>query len=204
MFPPFLIALGLTQTPVPDCPPTAPAPQPMVAPASRVDHPDESESFELVFAWEGGGRAGAQGVSSLFGGLKVGYGCCIKGKHPYERGRTITLDLGYDRVGPHNGFSTELSVMIPVVRFPRPRSESSNYLRVYAEPGIGVRAGKGFGTYASGKVMLAVLSDQRIFQLKGSPFVEIQGRMPLSAPHRRDIRILGGVIVGLCKHCGLN
>lgn len=75
---------------------------------------------------------------------------------------------------------------------------------MYAEPGVGVRAGKGFGTYASGKVMLAFLSDQRILKLAGSPFVEIQGRMTLLAPHRCEVRILVGAMVGLCKHCGLD
>jgi len=140
----------------------------------------------------------------MFGGLKIGFGCCIEGQHPYETGRTITLDLGCDRIGSHNGFSTELSVMIPVVRFPRPRNPSSNYLRVYAEPGFGLRAGKGFGTYASGKIMFALLSDQRIFKLEGSPFVEVQERVTLLAPHRRDFRILAGAIVGLCKHCGFD
>jgi hypothetical protein len=203
MFPPLLLSLWLTQAGQ-DCPPAVPSPRPIVARVEAPDHPDESESFEFVFAMDAGGGTSAAGNPSLFGGLKIGFGCCIKGKHPYETGRTITLDLGYDRAESHNGFSSELSVMIPVVRFPRPRSEASNYLRVYAEPGVGVRAGKGFGTYASGKVMLAWLSDQRIFRGEGSPFVEIQGRFTVLAPHRRDIRILAGAIVGLCKHCGFD
>lgn len=202
MFPPLLLALSLMQAGQ-DCPPLAPSPGLPVA-RVPVDHPDESESFELVFALNAGGGTSAQGNPSLFGGLKIGFGCCISGKHPNDTGRTITLDLGYDRTESHNGFSSEVSVMIPVVRFPRPRSKASNYLRVYAEPGVGARAGKGFGTSASGKVMLAWLSDQRIFKLEGSPFVEIQGRLTLFAPHRRDVRILAGAIVGLCKHCGFD
>ena len=115
-----------------------------------------------------------------------------------------TLDLGYDRVDSHSGFSGELSLMVPIVRFPPPRSETSTYLRIYGEPGFGLRAGKGFGPYASGKVMLAFLSDERIFKFAASIFVEIQTRVPLLDPQRRDIRILAGLIATLCKHCGLD
>ena len=190
MVPLALLAVALTQAPVP--------------PARAVDHADESESFELVFAFHGGGGPTADGGPSLFGGLKIGFGCCIEGKHPHERGRTITLDVGYDRVGHSTAVATELSVMIPVARFPRPHSRTSNYLRIYAEPGVGMRGGSGIEPYASGKVMLAFLSDQRIFKLQGSPFIEIQGRLTMLAPHRRDIRLLAGAIVGLCKHCGLD
>src|SRR5262245_4374703 len=142
MLPLSLIALALMRTPIQECVPIAPGPQPIAAVAATVDHPDESQSFDFVFALDGGGGSSAQETPSLFGGLKIGFGCCIEGKHPYETGRTITLDLGYDRAGRNNGVSAELSVMIPVVRFPRPRSETSTYLRMYAEPGVGVRAGK--------------------------------------------------------------
>ena len=140
----------------------------------------------------------------MFGGVKYGLGCCSRGTHPHETGRTVTLDLGYDRVESHSGFSGELSLMIPIVRVPSPRSETSTYLRIYVEPGFGLRAGKGFGPYASGKVMLAFLSDDRIFKFGASPFVEIQTRVPLLDPQRRDIRILAGMIATLCKHCGLD
>ncbi len=116
----------------------------------------------------------------------------------------FVFDLGYDRTDSHHGYSSELSVMIPVVRFPRPRSAESNYLRIYAEPGVGVRTGKGLGTYASGKVMLAWLSDQRVLKLGGSPFVEVHGRLMMLGPYRHDIRIIAGAIVGLCKHCGFD
>ena len=128
----------------------------------------------------------------------------MRGTHPDETGRTVTLDLGYDRVDSHSGFSGELSLMVPILRFPPPRRETSTYLRIYGEPGFGLRAGKGFGPYASGKVMLAFLSDDRIFRFAASPFVEIQTRVPLLEPHRRDIRILAGAIATLCKHCGLD
>jgi hypothetical protein len=204
MFWPSLLSVFLIQAPVQDCPPTTSGSRPVTAAAPSVNHPDESDSFPLVFALHGGGGVSAQDAPSVFGGLKMGIGCCIRGSHPYEHGRTVTLDLGYDRVDSHNGLSGELSLMIPIVRFPRPHSETSTYLRVYGEPGFGLRAGRGFAAYASGKVMLAFLSDQRIFRFEASPFVEIQERVTFPAPHKRDIRIIGGVIATLCKHCGLD
>jgi hypothetical protein len=204
MLPLSLVTLALMQTPVQDCPPVIPSAPAILARTPTVDHPDESESFNFVFAWEGGGGGSAKGVSSVFGGLKIGFECCIKGTHPYETGRTITLDIGYDRIAEHDGLSTELSVMLPVVRFPQPRTTTANYLRVYAEPGVGVRAGERPGIHASAKVLVAFLSDERIFNFKGSPFVEIQGRIMAPAPHRREVRILAGVIIGLCRHCGLD
>ena len=188
MFPVPLIVLSLLQT----------AAQ---GPAHRLPHSDESQSFELVFALLGGTGTSRQGPMSWFAGMKIGAGCCTRGEHPNEKGRTITLDLGYDRLGSSNGFSAEISTMIPVVRFPRPRSEASNYLRVYAEPGVGMRAGGDGGAYLSGKVMIAWLSDARIFRAGNSPFVEIQGRFALGDSHRHDIRLLAGAIVTLCRHC---
>lgn len=200
MGPLSLIVLSLVQAAAQDPPQKPSGPPPAVAPAAPVRHPDESESFELVFGLLGGGGTSTRGAS-WFGGLKVGAGCCTRGKHPNEKGRTITLDLGYDRVGTGDAFSAELSAMIPVVRFPRPRSEASRYLRGYAEPGVGVRAGGDFGAYASGKVMLAFLSDERIFKAADSPFVEIQVRVALADMRRRDVRILAGAIMTLCRHC---
>jgi hypothetical protein len=204
MFSTSLLALALIQASLQDCPPATSGPHPVIAPAAHVKHPDESDSFPFVFALHGGGSVSPRDARSVFGGVKYGLGCCIRGTHPYEAGRTVTLDLGYDRVDSHSGFSGELSLMVPIVRFPPPRSETSTYLRIYGEPGFGLRAGKGFGPYASGKVMLAFLSDDRIFKFAGSPFVEIQTRVPLLDPHRRDTRILAGVIATLCKHCGLD
>ena len=204
MFSVSLISLALIQAASQAPPQKLPVAVPDVAAAQSQPHPDESESFELVFALLGGGGTSAQSAASWFGGLKIGAGCCTRGTHPNEKGGTITLDLGYDRVGTLDAVSAELSAMIPVVRFRRPRSRTSSYLRVYAEPGLGVRIGGGFGAYASGKVMFAFLSDERIFKAVGSPFVEIQGRLALADMIRRDIRILAGAIVTVCRHCGLD
>ena len=202
MFSPLLLALTLTQAGQ-DCPSPAPRPRPFDTRAAASGHPDESESFEFVFAWEGGGGKDALGSESLRrleDRIRV-----LHQREAPQRHRTD--DHGRSRLRPtdsHHGYSSELSVMIPVVRFPRPRSAESNYLRIYAEPGVGVRTGKGLGTYASGKVMLAWLSDQRVLKLGGSPFVEVQGRLMGHGPYRHDIRIIAGAIVGLCKHCGFD
>src|SRR5262245_7240436 len=100
------LIVTLLQLPVPECPPIAPiapTPRPIAASKPTVDHPDESDFFPFVFALDGGGGASAQKIPSVFGGLKIGFECCIEGKHPYETGRTITLDLGYDRADRHHG-----------------------------------------------------------------------------------------------------
>jgi hypothetical protein len=204
MFSVSLIALALIQAASQEPRQKLTVAMPAVAAAQRVPHPDESESFELVFALLGGGGTSAQSAASWFGGLKIGAGCCTRGTHPNEKGGTITLDLGYDRVGSSDGLSAEISAMIPVVRFPRPRRETANYLRVYAEPGVGVRTGGDGGAYVSGKVMIAWLSDERIFKAGNSPFLEIQGRFALGDTHHHDIRILAGAIVTFCRHCGLD
>ena len=52
--------------------------------------------------------------------------------------------------------------------------------------------------------MVAFLSGERIFKFKGSPFVEIQGQIMALAPQRREVRILAGLMVGLCRHRGLD
>ncbi len=120
-------------------------------------------------------------------------------------GSILTLDLGYDRIHSKNGFSTEVSGMIPVFRAPGPQAnEKKNYLRVYAEPGVGYRAGGGpFGGYASAKVMFALLSDERItHDNKVSPFIEVQHRFPFNSPGQGDTRFTIGLLFADCNHCG--
>src|SRR5438093_1139297 len=56
----------------------------------------------FLTAFEGGGGQS----STAYGGFKIG-------------AAGVTLDLGYDRIPAHNGFSTEISGMLPVIRFPR-------------------------------------------------------------------------------------
>jgi hypothetical protein len=131
-------------------------------------------------------------VTRLKHGVAAGL-VSVKGQYPDETLRTLTLDLNYDRVRPSNGFSTELSLMLPLARFPTPHTDNKNYLRIYVEPGGGYRFGDGgFGPYASAKVMLALFSNRRLTALSGpvSPFIEIQHRFPFTSLHAGDTRIV--------------
>ena len=126
----------------------------------------------LVMAFEGGGGR----FSTAYGGIKIG-------------GAGVILDVGYDRIPAHNGFSTELSGMLPVIRFPRPQSnEMKKYLRIYAEPGLGYRALGGVGTYASAKVMMVLFSDHKLTAsgTHWAPFVEVQRRFALQPGQHGD------------------
>src|SRR5579872_1931127 len=174
-------------------------------------HPvyDESTFLDLVMAAQGGGgvSANSQHQPAAFAGIKLGMVVDFgpskqppKDKYSY----TCTLDLAYDRIQGQSGFSTEVSGMLPIVRFPGPQSDRrKNFIRVYAEPGLGYRAGGDFGGYASAKVMIALFSDKRLNFDDFSPYVEIQHRFPFTAPLRGDSRISIGVMIALCNHCGL-
>jgi hypothetical protein len=95
-----------------------------------------------------------------------------------------------------------------MARFPAPQTnEGQNYVRLYAEPGVGYRAGKGnFGGYGSAKVMIALLSDARLTRSDAppSPFLEIQRRLPFGSPLGGDTRITIGVMFAVCSRCGLD
>ena len=94
--------------------------------------------------------------------------------------------------------------MLPVFRFPKPqRDEAKNYVRVYAEPGLGYRSA-GFGGYSSAKLMIALFSDSRLDLRRASPYVELQRRFPFNSPLQGDNRVVFGLVVALCNHCGLD
>jgi hypothetical protein len=154
---------------------------------------DQSNWLSLLAAAEAGGgwNSGSPRPATAFGGVKLGW-------------PGVTLDLGYDRVRTANGFSAELSPMLPVFRFPGPqKNETKNYVRVYAEPGLGYSSA-GFGGYASAKVMIALFSDSRLDFRTPSPYVELQRRFPFNSPLQGDNRLVFGVMVALCNHCGLD
>lgn len=165
--------------------------------ASQIDPSapyDQSNWFPILMAAEGGsGFSPGSGQPAAYAGAKLGVG-------------NVLLDFGYDRVRTQNGFSTQFSGMLPVLRFPGPqKDQSKNYLRVYAEPGIGYRAGGGgFGGYLSGGIMVALLSDKRLDFNRLSPYVEYQRRAPFAAPGHGDNRFSFGVMLALCVHCGFD
>ena len=160
----------------------------------KADPPDDpSKWFSLVLGAQAGGGLDSMRHPTAQAGVKIGSG-------------PLVLDLSYDRVHGHNGFSTELSGMLPVFRFPlTPKTESTRYVRFYAEPGVGYRAGGApFGGYASAKVMAALISDKRIYQGYSLPYIEYQHRFPFNSPLRGDDRIAVGVMVTVCGHCGFD
>jgi hypothetical protein len=54
-------------------------------------------------------------------------------------------------------------MMLPMGRFPRSRTEGTNYIRIYVEAGAGYRPGRGdIGAYASAKAMLVLFSETRL------------------------------------------
>jgi hypothetical protein len=162
--------------------------------------PDPSDFLGLLLAVEAAGP-------TLFGGIKMGVPVAVKGDYPRNTLRTVTLDLGYDRLQQRGRFCGELSMLLPVARFPAPRNADSTYVRVYVEPGAGYRGGGGgLGSYASAKAMLAFFSDARLTKENAPPsfFLEIQRRFPLAAPLRGDTRLVMGLMVAICNHCGLN
>ena len=166
---------------------------------------DQSNWLSLLAAAEAGGGwdSGSPRQATALSGVKLGWPGGFYSR-PGGRDVTFTLDLGYDRVRTANGFSAELSPMLPVFRFPKPqRDENKNYLRVYAEPGLGYRSA-GFGGYGSAKVMIAFFSDSRLNFRTPSPYVEFQRRFPFNSPLQGDNRLVFGIMVALCNHCGLD
>ena len=154
---------------------------------------DPSKWFSLVLGAQGGGGLDHAHDPTAFAGCKIGSG-------------PLVLDLGYDRIHGSNGFSTELSGMLPIFRIPwKPKNESSQYLRFYAEPGVGYRAGGApFGGYSSAKVMVALMSDKKLYGDYVLPYIEYQHRFPFNSPLRGDNRIAIGVMVTICGHCGFD
>jgi hypothetical protein len=168
---------------------------------------DLSDHLGFVFAADlGGGRDGIHQQASWFGGMKIGLPVRLRG-NPAPIVRTVTLDLGYDRIQRRHGFSGELSMMLPIARFPTPQTSGATYARLYFEPGAGARIGGGsFGGYASAKVMLVLFSDDRLTLSNAPPsfFVELQRRFPLTSIRRGDTRVVMGLMIAICNHCGLN
>ncbi len=153
---------------------------------------DESEGTPaLMAAFEAGGGWDSVRQPTSFAGVKVGLG-------------GITMDLQYDRLNTQSGFSVEGSGVFPVFRVPRYRPKNDRlFFRLYAEPGLGYRAGNGpFGQYASGKV-LVLLGDKWVND-GASPYVELQRRFPFNAPLSGDNRIAFGIMWAVCEHCGLD
>ena len=160
---------------------------------------DGSDVLSLLMAAEGGGGFTSGPQPTAYAGIKVG-GDLLP--HPF----TWNLDMGYDRLRGHNGFSIATSGMLPVFRYPGPqKNEFKNYLRVYAGPGIGYRtAGGGIGPYLSANVMVALFSDNRLGLNYPSPYIAYQRRFPMGNFTQGDNRVTFGIMVALCRDCGFD
>lgn len=162
------------------------------SPNSGVKPPDMSDSLAVMLAAQGGGGllSSPRGPTA-YAGAKIGIGHLI-------------LNMGYDRMQAHNGFSFDGSALLPVIRFPRPQwSENKNFVRIYAEPGVGRRIGAGqFGGYLSGKVMVALFSNKRLTgdTWEGSPYLEVEHRFPFQALGQGDTRISFGLMLAVTGH----
>jgi hypothetical protein len=169
---------------------------------------DTSNWLSLLMAAEGGGGSDSRlpHRPTAYAGAKFGFPIHFGKFDPGKPDYTFTVDLGYDRIQSRNGVSSEVSAMFPVFRFPRPQpDENKNFVRIYAEPGVGYRwGGRAFGGYGSAKVMIALFSDKRLDLSRLSPFVEFQHRFFFAGPLKGDNRVAIGVMLALCNHCGLD
>ena len=115
----------------------------------------------------------------------------------------VVVDLGFDRIQGHSGFSLEISGLLPLFRIPHPKDQKKHYLRFFAGPGLGYRAGDGpFGGYGSARVMAMWLSDDRIYQGLVLPYVEYERRFPFVSALQGDNKLAFGLMFALCRHCG--
>jgi len=154
----------------------------------RIIPIDKSKGFlDMLLAFGGGGGLDANGRPTTVVGGKIG--------------GTFTLDLQYDRLQGNNGFSTGGSAVVPLFRFPGPmQNPRKKYIKVYAEPGIGYRAGGGaFGFYSSAQMLVMLVSDQR--WEKPMPYIEYQHRFPFDSPLQGDNRLSISVLIAFCRVC---
>jgi hypothetical protein len=153
---------------------------------------DDSKGFlSLLVAAEGGGGLDSAHQPTSFGGVKIG--------------GPFAVDLQYDRIQGKSGFSAEASAVLPLFRVPHFRmNEDMKFLKFYAEPGLGYRAGDGaFGGYTSAKMMAVLLTDSWSNSWV-APYVEFQRRFPFESPLQGDTRLTFGLMLAVCGQCGLN
>lgn len=142
-----------------------------------------------VIGLEGGGGLDLSRRSNPFAGVKFG-------------GPFFAFDFQYDRIRSSNGFSTEVSGWLPFFRLQSPKEDEEDtktFLKVYAEPGLGYRAGGGpFGGYGSAKMLFSVCG--RKWEV-WTPYVEIQHRFPFSGFQNGDTRFAIGISYAFCNQC---
>ena len=113
-------------------------------------------------------------------------GCNASGntfRHDYGAGGTTQTPTGVATVS-HPQWSTAAKELV-------------------TKPGGGIRICGG-EFHFSAKAMIALMSDKQISTFSGCPILEIQRRLPLSAPTHGDTRVMISFMYPLCKHCGFN
>jgi hypothetical protein len=157
----------------------------------RLEAFDDSKGYlDLILAAGGGGGLDSNRQPTSFAGVKIG--------------GALALDLDYDRIQGKNGFSTAGSAVIPLFRIPPPKlNQNKMFLRTYAEPGIGYRAGGGtFGFYSSAKLLCILFSVPK--WQDSSPYVEFERRFPFDSPLQGDNRLTIGVMLAIGQGSGIN
>ena len=150
-----------------------------VVPRRQYRKLDDSRGWlDFVVALGGGAGVDARNQPNGYGDFKIG--------------RAITLNLKTDCVSGHCGFGVENSGMVPVLRYPRfVPGKRQDFARLYLEPGVGYRFGKGpFGAYTSAGALIVL----RNRPSKAAPYIEYTHRFPFGSPWEGDNRIAVGVI----------
>ncbi|MGA2046678.1 MAG: hypothetical protein ABSG96_03255 [Terracidiphilus sp.] len=159
--------------------------------APHDDYDSSKGYLNFLLAAGGGGGWDYAQQPNAFAGVKIG--------------GPFSVDLQFDRIQGHNGFSTEGSAVIPIFRVPRYRPFSEKtFVKMFAEPGLGYRAGGGpFGGYSSAKAMAVLLTDTWS-ETWAAPYIEFQRRFPFDSPLQGDNRLTFGMMIALCESCGFN
>lgn len=137
--------------------------------------------LDFVFEAGGGAAVDARNQPNGFGELKIG--------------RAITLNMNLDCVPGHCGFGVENAGMVPVFRYPGfVPGKRQDFARLYLEPGVGYRFGKGpFGAYTSAGALIMLWKGPS----KTTPYIEYTHRFPFGSPWTGDNRIAIGVMVAI-------
>ncbi|MGD0628787.1 MAG: hypothetical protein ABR987_05515 [Terracidiphilus sp.] len=146
--------------------------------------------LDLLFMAGGGADLNSAYQPSGFAGTRLG--------------GAITLDLKYDAIQGKSGFSTQGTGVLSLFRFPGPREDQNKkFVKLYAEPGVGYRAGGGpFGFYTSAGLLALFLPEGKVAM--PMPYIEFERRFPFNSPLGGDNRISVGVSIAFCQGCSGN
>jgi hypothetical protein len=146
--------------------------------------------LDLLFMAGGGADLNSAYQPSGFAGTRLG--------------GAITLDLKYDAIQGKSGFSTQGTGVLPLFRFPGPREDQNKkFVKLYAEPSVGYRAGGGpFGFYTSAGLLALFLPEGKVAM--PMPYIEFERRFPFNSPLGGDNRISVGVAIAFCQGCSGN